>query len=497
MLVCIVLDRRAEKVLPALAWAALALAAVTDRARTLPRAVAALALLLTAMLVSVAAAWKSPHFGEAVYSFVHYQVGVVWLANAWLLAGVYFGGRQEGGPGLKALTAPLVLLALWCTASAAGSLFPKDSMKLLGAELLPYVGLFTVICRAGLATGAGAVRLIWARLSWAVIVAAALGMGVLAAVMLLAPQVNGWLLDHHLVRIDAEAPGSPRLQFLFYHHNRAGFFAACALFLALAGAVWGRWWRVAAIAGAAGAAVALPLTLTRGALAAAAVGLVLFILVGIFRQRRGRWIGLAAVVVAGPLLWLALPASYHQHVEKALDPASYQEGSGGSIGARLVMWKAAVGMIRERPWLGFGYGFENFEATAKLEHPELPGYFNDAPHAHNLWLETAAESGLPAAALLGIFTVLRLGMLAGAWVRAVRLGRPLAWLLALWLALEITIQIYGLTNYALRRNLGYLCYGIWAVSAVLALRLVGPARCFSEALAEVSSEVPPETPHRD
>ena len=121
-------------------------------------------------------------------------------------------------------------------------------------------------------------------------------------------------------------------------------------------------------------------------------------------------------------------------------------------------------MIGRRPALGFGYGFENFESTARLEHPAIPNFFKDAVHAHNHWLETAAEQGIVGMAILFLWTLIRIGLLAGTWWRAAPVNPAVSRLLLLWLSLEIAIQVYGLGNYALRRNLGYLIYMIWAGS---------------------------------
>src|SRR5690606_28187397 len=110
-----------------------------------------------------------------------------------------------------------------------------------------------------------------------------------------------------------------------------------------------RWWRLLAITGAVAAAIALPFTLTRGALVAAAIGMTIFIMVGIARSKRARWPGLATVVIALPLMWILLPSDYKEHIAKITDVENYKEGEGGSIGARLVMWQTAVGMIERRP----------------------------------------------------------------------------------------------------------------------------------------------------
>lgn len=61
---------------------------------------------------------------------------------------------------------------------------------------------------------------------------------------------------------------------------------------------------------------------------------------------------------------------------------------GGSVSARLELWKLALGFVRESPWLGIG--------PMHFAHRIHP----DAAHPHNIYLQLAAEWGLPLAVLL-------------------------------------------------------------------------------------------------
>lgn len=479
MVVCIIFDREALKLLRVLSWVTLVAAAVSDRRMAAARQVlCAVGVWAGAVLAAGAVAVALGEIAPAAYYFVKYQVGVLWLAVAWLAVPVYVGAlpaapgqsAPDGAvPGfLKVLLGLLLLFAFHATLSAAASLFPKDSMELLGSELLPYLGLFIVLLRSAPCMGAG-----WwqagARASWGVVAAASLGMGVVMMLALSSRAMADGLFEAGLFRVDSDAPDTRRLQFLFGHHNRAGYFAAIALYLCLAGARGAVAWRWLAMAAAACAALALPFTLTRGALVAAGCGMVIFVIGGLLGQGRGRaqWVVVAALLAAVPLSWVVLPTSYKAHIAKIVNPDNYREHEGGSIGARLVMWETATEMIRARPVLGFGYGYENFESTARLEHPENPAFFQNVSHAHNIWLETAAETGVPGALLLLAFTVMRLAGLVRAWWASARGARPWAWLLLLWFCLELVIQFYGLTNYPLRRNLGLLTYLVWGGSAVL------------------------------
>lgn len=61
---------------------------------------------------------------------------------------------------------------------------------------------------------------------------------------------------------------------------------------------------------------------------------------------------------------------------------------GGSVSARLELWKLALGFVRESPWLGIG--------PMHFAHRIHP----DAAHPHNIYLQLAAEWGLPLTVLL-------------------------------------------------------------------------------------------------
>ncbi len=56
---------------------------------------------------------------------------------------------------------------------------------------------------------------------------------------------------------------------------------------------------------------------------------------------------------------------------------------------RIGVWKLALQMIGDRPWLGFGLG-----SYKLLYEGQVPGY-DFIAHAHNLWLMLGAEAGLP------------------------------------------------------------------------------------------------------
>jgi O-antigen ligase len=90
---------------------------------------------------------------------------------------------------------------------------------------------------------------------------------------------------------------------------------------------------------------------------------------------------------------------------------------------RMAHWQAALAMIQARPLLGYGIG--NYPAA----YPQynLPGWEDPLGHAHNYYLNVAAETGLVGLAAYLLWLLLAC---AGAWIVAVRatdgLGRAVA-----------------------------------------------------------------------
>ena len=61
-------------------------------------------------------------------------------------------------------------------------------------------------------------------------------------------------------------------------------------------------------------------------------------------------------------------------------------------------------MIGDRPWFGVGPG--NFRSVfERIYNPELNNDRRRGVHAHNLWLHTAAETGIPAAVAYAAFWI--------------------------------------------------------------------------------------------
>jgi O-antigen ligase/tetratricopeptide (TPR) repeat protein len=164
--------------------------------------------------------------------------------------------------------------------------------------------------------------------------------------------------------------------------------------------------RVAAALVGAGTMAGLFLTRSRGAALAGLVGVLVWALVQreIWWPRHRRWAG--ALVLLG-VAWCGAHAPRLFSLVTAFGPGGT---SDTSVAWRLSMLRTTWRMIREQPWLGVGPGAY---PVALIHYQSLPYVGGENPH--NLYLEVAAEYGLPVACLL---VVLLLGLL-------VRVGRAL------------------------------------------------------------------------
>ncbi len=129
-------------------------------------------------------------------------------------------------------------------------------------------------------------------------------------------------------------------------------------------------------------AACLAMTYARGACLVIAI---LFAIYGVLKERR---VLLTCLVVGGGLLLLD-PVLYERlaSVFTKVDTSSEM---------RLAFWESTVAMIQDHPFLGIGWG------AYWMVYPEYDFYLQGADirivHAHNLYLNYAAEIGLPGAA---------------------------------------------------------------------------------------------------
>lgn len=103
------------------------------------------------------------------------------------------------------------------------------------------------------------------------------------------------------------------------------------------------------------------------------------------------------------------------------------------LGSRTPMWAATTGMVSERPWSGFGTGSYLHEYPGFSKRYDLFGDYEThgvriKTNPHNIFLQVAAENGLPLALLFsGLYLWLLFRVMKQAW------QQPDAfWLCAVW-----------------------------------------------------------------
>lgn len=125
----------------------------------------------------------------------------------------------------------------------------------------------------------------------------------------------------------------------------------------------------------------LVLSLTRNAYVGLLAGLAT--LLALARPRL-----VVALPVLGVALFLAAPPSARERALSSFDPAD------PTVADRLLMWRAGLAMVEDRPLLGQGLGRVGALYPAYM----LPGAFNRKPgHLHNNVVMLAAETGVPSA----------------------------------------------------------------------------------------------------
>lgn len=198
----------------------------------------------------------------------------------------------------------------------------------------------------------------------------------------------------------------------------------------------------------------------------------LFALCLVYTYSRGAWLSVAAIIgVYGWLhnrriFWLfcLLPLALFVAQDSILARlASILNPTDTSSTLRLALWESTVAMIMDKPLGGIGWG------AYWLVYPQYDFFINDGVtkifHAHNMYLNIAAEIGLPGFAAF-------LALLYGHWRKA---RRTLAatmdpWLAGVALGLLAAmggLLVNGLTDYVLFNiQLSMLFWLLNAISVV-------------------------------
>jgi O-antigen ligase len=245
-------------------------------------------------------------------------------------------------------------------------------------------------------------------------------------------------LEAQLIRVGDLVRGRA----LFHHPNKlAEFLEQVGLWLAALGFAARGICRAARFASVAGFAIAVAGIWGTGSMGGLGVILAGALLLAAFvwlPRAATRWAGPLAVVAAvgaAVVVWLA----YERH---------------GGIGSREDVYRFALGIIGEQPWLGLGAG--NWPLAVGSAPLSVSRYWF-RNHPHSLPLMIVAEVGLIGLALAVLFFAVplwiaarRLPLARGPW-RAVGMGA---------IAAVLALLAHGLVNYFLRHSVNGITTGL-------------------------------------
>ncbi len=231
--------------------------------------------------------------------------------------------------------------------------------------------------------------------------------------------------------------------------------------LCLAGLGWAatrrhaRWWIAALVAGAAIGIVGSFLTGSRGSWVA--LPACLFLLYRHYgRTVRKRYLlgGVLVVAVALSGVYAIPQAGMHERMQDAVEETDGYFVSGNantSVGARFEMWRTAMMLFPENPFLGWGKTGFLERKQALISEGKVAAFTGDHTHSHNEYLDALIKRGL-----LGLANLLILygTLLFVFWRRLVRgdtASRPYT---LSGLLLVISYVGFGLTQAFLTHNNG-------------------------------------------
>ena len=413
---------------------------------------------------------KGVSSGDALRALFGTAGPYLWAAALWLASPLLLGGAGGRRVSLTVRVAVwgLTLYGACCLASVITSQDPPRSADLFAHErALPLALVFAWLRLApgapALRSGVG--RCVAAVLGTLILLGALVGL----ADIFYPAWLRAGLVEHKLIFVEAAAQSAQstperRLVFPMLHFNRTAYLALLAIMtLLLASLERGlrprRRWAVRA--GLLPAFFVMVVSYTRGVTAAAVAGLCAW---AALVSRRALVVILGACLIVG----VALPARQREHFLSIFRASTYRLDQGEMTSMKLRQWGWQYGLevVRKLPLTGLGYGTrvvrDDYIRYIKATHNRrlIDDVEENATHQHmhNLWLEVAVESGLPALAAFLVFCLARWALLARAFWRAPGPARPRV---AAWIAFELSLMIAGMIFYMLKQNFGMMHFFVW------------------------------------
>jgi O-antigen ligase len=164
---------------------------------------------------------------------------------------------------------------------------------------------------------------------------------------------------------------------------------ALALAICTRGAARGRWGLAALLIG-----LALLASESRGALLAGVIALAIVLAIQFRRFRSALWL---AVLLGLVIAWAGTFGASLGPIQRVLDSIGFTGVDFGNVTnanfsavERVAHWLAGVRMFAAHPLLGVGIG--NYSAAYPQFHPR--GWYASLDHAHNYYINIAAEAGI-------------------------------------------------------------------------------------------------------
>lgn len=357
---------------------------------------------------------------------------------------------------VKTLLGLVWAFALVVLVSAICSLDPVESLRYVRKFLAPYLLTYMIV-----------VETLTSWRHYRIIITTIYLVGIIVTATAVTGRYVYFYGSHDARRILADEDGlawvrveddEVRNQWPFVHHNRLCSYAlVVTLFVWLQFFATRNWELKTLVAISPFVPIWCMLaTMTRGgwvALAVGAVGLVWML----------NWRNVLVLLAVAAAAWWISPHVMRDRLTSVFRPATYVEPTG-TFYLRKQIWRVSLEIIGKHPVLGLGAGWEPFQEYVREHYPGLqPG--QNTPHAHNNFLQIAAESGLVALALFLAFMGMLVAQVFRAWRDSERQTKR-RFVIAGFFALLVSITIYGLTNYSLRYTIGML---IWVCFALMTL----------------------------
>lgn len=246
-----------------------------------------------------------------------------------------------------------------------------------------------------------------------------------------------------------------RIQWPFDHHNRlCSYTMMICFFIWLQFFVMRNWELRTLIA----VSIFIPfwtmmMTYTRGGVVGLAAGMAALILIV---NWRAIWIFLALSVV----IILVAPPELRNRVFSIVNPRTWTAGLG-TASNRVVIWRNAIKTIGDRPILGLGYGWEQFEEYWERHYEPLAQ--EEVPsHAHNNFLEVGVETGLLGLGAFLAFLIALTRQLFQA-MQQTKVKTTRRFVVAGFFGMFVAFLVFGMSNLSIRYRTGMLiwvCFGL-------------------------------------